>query len=184
MVVSLSLFPFLGRDFFPSVDAGQMRLHVRAPAGSRIEVTARKFSEVEKAVRQIVGNDQIKDVLDNIGLPYSGMNMAIGDTATVGTMDGEMLISLNEDHTPTAAHLADLRRELPKRFPDCQFFFQAADIVNQVLNFGQPAPIDIRVVGSDPQKTYALADRNSPGIWARCAGVVDSHVFQMPNVPG
>ena len=183
MIVSLALFPILGRDFFPNVDAGQMRLHVRAPAGSRIEVTAAYFARVEKAVRQIVGNDQIKTVLDNIGLPYSGMNMAIGDTATVGTMDGEMLISLNEDHTPTAAHMADLRRELPKRFPDCQFFFQAADIVNQVLNFGQPAPIDVRVVGSDPEKTYALAAKLAKDL-ATVPGVVDSHVYQVPNVPG
>jgi multidrug efflux pump subunit AcrB len=183
MVVSLALFPLLGRDFFPSVDAGQMRLHIRAPAGSRIEVTAQYFAEVEKAVRGIVGNDQIKNVLDNIGLPYSGMNMAIGDTATVGAMDGEMLISLNEDHTPTAAHMADLRRELPKRFPDCQFFFQAADIVNQVLNFGQPAPVDVRVVGSDPEKTYALASKLSRDL-ADVPGVVDSHIYQMPDVPG
>ena len=152
IAVSLGLFPILGRDFFPNVDAGQMRLHVRAPSGSRIEVTAQKFAQVEKAVRKIVGNNQIDSVLDNIGLPYSGMNMAIGDTATVGTMDGEILVSLKEDHTSTAAHMVDLRRELPKRFPDCQFFFQAADIVNQVLNFGQPAPIDVRVVGSDPEK--------------------------------
>ena len=183
IVISLALFPILGRDFFPNVDAGQMRLHIRAPAGSRIEVTARYFARVEKAVRQIVGNDQIKTVLDNIGLPYSGMNMAIGDTATVGTMDGEMLISLNEDHTPTAEHVADLRRELPRRFPDCQFFFQAADIVNQVLNFGQPAPIDIRVVGSDPQKTYALAAKLGKDLGG-VPGVVDSHVYQVPNVPG
>jgi multidrug efflux pump subunit AcrB len=183
MVVSLALFPILGRDFFPSVDAGQMRLHVRAPAGSRIEVTAKYFTSVEQAVREIVGNDQIKTVLDNIGLPYSGMNMAIGDTATVGTMDGEMLISLNENHTPTAAHMADLRRELPKRFPDCQFFFQAADIVNQVLNFGQPAPIDVRVVGSDPDKTYALASKLAKDL-GNVPGVVDSHVYQVPNVPG
>ncbi len=148
-----------------------------------IEVTARYFARVEKAVREIVGNDQIKSVLDNIGLPYSGMNMAIGDTATVGTMDGEMLISLNEDHTPTAAHMADLRRELPRRFPDCQFFFQAADIVNQVLNFGQPAPVDVRVVGSDPEKTYALAAKLSKDL-SGVPGVVDSHVYQIPNVPG
>jgi multidrug efflux pump subunit AcrB len=183
MVLSLALFPILGRDFFPSVDAGQMRLHVRAPAGARIEVTAEYFSRIEKAVREIVGNDQIKDVLDNIGLPYSGMNMAIGDTATVGTMDGEMLVSLNENHTPTAAHMADLRRELPRRFPDCQFFFQAADIVNQVLNFGQPAPIDVRVVGSDPEKTYALAAKLSTDLGS-VPGVVDSHVYQVPNVSG
>jgi multidrug efflux pump subunit AcrB len=183
MIFSLALFPILGRDFFPSVDAGQMRLHVRAPAGSRIEVTAQYFAQVEKAVREIVGNDQIDNMLDNIGLPYSGMNMAIGDTATVGTMDGEILISLNENHTPTAAHMADLRRELPKRFPDCQFFFQAADIVNQVLNFGQPAPIDVRVVGSDPQKTHALAAKLARDLGA-VPGVVDSHLYQVPDVAG
>ena len=186
MVVSLALFPFLGRDFFPSVDAGQMRLHVRAPAGSRLETTAQYFARVEKAVRQVVngrGPDQIDSVLANIGLPYSGMNMAIGDTATVGTMDGELLVSLKEAHSPTAAHMADLRRELPKRFPDCTFFFQAADIVNQVLNFGQPAPIDVRVVGSDATRTFALANKIARDLSA-VSGVVDAHVFQVPDVPG
>ena len=183
IVASLALYPLLGRDFFPSVDAGEMRLHVRAPAGSRIEVTAARFAEIEKAVRQIVGNGQIDNVLANIGLPYSGLNLSIGDTATVGTMDGELLVSLKEDHTPTAAHVADLRRELPERFPDCTFFFQAADIVNQVLNFGQPAPIDVRVVGSDPDKTYELAKKLAHDL-GTVPGVVDSHVFQMPDVPG
>ncbi len=183
IVLSLALFPILGRDFFPNVDAGQMRLHVRAPAGSRIEVTAQYFARVEKAVREIVGNDQVKTLLDNIGLPYSGMNMAIGDTATVGTMDGEILIALSENHTPTAAHVADLRRELPRRFPDCQFFFQAADIVNQVLNFGQPAPIDVRIVGSDPDRTYALATKLARDL-GTVPGVVDSHIYQVPDVPG
>ena len=183
VVASLALFPILGRDFFPSVDAGQMRLHVRAPAGSRIETTAQYFARVEKDVRHIVGNDQVRDVLANIGLPYSGMNMAIGDTATVGTMDGEMLVSLRDGHTPTAAHVADLRRQLPLDFPDCQFFFQAADIVNQVLNFGQPAPIDVRVVGSDPGQTYALAAKIARDLSA-VPGVVDSHVYQVPAVPG
>ncbi len=183
IVCSLALFPILGRDFFPNVDAGQMRLHVRAPAGSRIEVTAGYFSRIEKAVRQIVGPNQIENVLSNIGLPYSGMNMAVGDTATVGTMDGELLVSLTQDHTPTAAHMADLRRELPQRFPDCQFFFQAADIVNQVLNFGQPAPIDVRVTGSDPDRTYLLASKVAKDL-GTVPGVVDSHVYQMPKVPG
>jgi multidrug efflux pump subunit AcrB len=183
MILSLAIFPILGRDFFPSVDAGQMRLHIRAPAGSRIEVTAAYFARIEKAVREIVGNDQVKTVLSNIGLPYSGMNMAVGDTATVGVMDGEMLIALSGNHTPTAVHMADLRRELPKRFPQCQFFFQAADIVNQVLNFGQPAPIDVRIVGSDPDKTYAEAQKITADL-ARVPGVVDSHVYQMPDVPG
>jgi multidrug efflux pump subunit AcrB len=183
MILSLAMFPILGRDFFPSVDAGQMRLHIRAPAGSRIEFTAQYFARIEKAVREIVGQDQVKTILSNIGLPYSGMNMAIGDTSTVGVMDGEMLIALNENHTPTAEHIADLRRELPKRFPDCQFFFQAADIVNQVLNFGQPAPIDVRVVGSDPDKAYAQAKKIAADL-ALVPGVVDSHVYQMPDVPG
>ncbi len=182
-VGSLALFPILGRDFFPQVDAGEMRLHVRAPAGSRIETTAGYFARVEKDVRKIVGNRQIDDVLANIGLPYSGMNMAVGDTATVGTMDGEMLISLKADHTPTAAHVAALRRQLPLDFPDCQFFFQAADIVNQVLNFGAPAPIDVRVVGSDPGKTFALANKIAHDLSA-VPGVVDSHVYQVPAVPG
>jgi multidrug efflux pump subunit AcrB len=183
MIVSLAMFPILGRDFFPSVDAGQMRLHIRAPAGSRIEITAQYFAHIEKAVREIVGQDQVKTILSNIGLPYSGMNMAIGDTSTVGVMDGEMLIALSENHTPTARHIADLRRELPKRFPDCQFFFQAADIVNQVLNFGQPAPIDVRVVGSDPDKAYDQAKKIAADL-ALVPGVVDSHVYQMPDVPG
>jgi multidrug efflux pump subunit AcrB len=183
IVGSLALFPILGRDFFPSVDAGQMRLHVRCPRGSRIEVTAAYFSRIEQAIRDVVGKDQVKTMLDNIGLPYSGMNMAVGDTATVGAMDGEILISLSEDHTPTAAHMADLRRQLPRRFPDCQFFFQAADIVNQVLNFGQPSPIDVRVAGSDPDKTYAMATRLAKDLGG-VAGVVDSHVYQVPDVPG
>jgi multidrug efflux pump subunit AcrB len=183
IVASLALFPVLGRDFFPNVDAGQMRLHVRAPAGSRIETTGQYFANIEKATRDIVGRDQVADVLCNIGLPYSGLNLGVGDTATVGTMDGEMLVSLKQDHTPTAAHVADLRRELPGRFPDCQFFFQAADIVNQVLNFGQPAPIDIRVDGNDPAKTFELATKISHDL-AAVPGVVDSHIYQVPAVPG
>ncbi len=124
-----------------------MRLHVRAPAGTRLEKTQELFGRVERAIREIVGRDEVDVMLDNIGLPYSGINIALSDTATVGPMDGEILVSLKKEHRPTAEHMADLRRELPKRFPDMQFFFQPADIVNQVLNFGQPSPIDIRVQG-------------------------------------
>jgi multidrug efflux pump subunit AcrB len=182
MICSLALFPSLGRDFFPQVDAGQMRLHVRAPPATRIEETQRYFAEAERAIRQIVGNDQIDVILDNIGLPYSGINIALSDSATVGPMDGEILISLKKEHTPTAAHMADLRRELPKLFPSLQFFFQPADIVDQVLNFGQPAPIDIRVSGPDNDKVFALAAKISHDING-VPGVVDSHVFQVPNAP-
>jgi multidrug efflux pump subunit AcrB len=182
MAFSLLLFPHLGRDFFPQVDAGQMRLHVRAPPASRLEETQRYFAEVEGAIRQIVGQDQIEVILDNIGLPYSGINIALSDSATVGPMDGEILISLKEKHTPTAAHVADIRRDLPKRFPDLLFFFQPADIVNQVLNFGQPAPIDIRISGPERVDTYALAQKIAHQLNA-IPGVVDSHVFQVPDAP-
>ncbi len=182
MAVSLPLFPLLGRDFFPEVDAGQMRLHVRAPPGTRIEVTQRYFAQVEAAIRQLVGDRQIRVILDNIGLPYSGINIALSDSATVGPMDGEILISLTRKHAPTAELTAMLRRELPRRFPALQFFFQPADIVDQVLNFGQPAPIDIRVTGSDSDATYALATRLTR-LLARVPGVVDAHIFQVPDAP-
>ena len=179
---SLPLFPQLGRDFFPQVDAGQMRLHVRAPPATRIEETQHYFAEVENAIRQIVGQDQIDVILDNIGLPYSGINIALSDSATVGTMDGEILISLKKKHSPTAAHVADLRRELPRRFPELLFFFQPADIVDQVLNFGLPAPIDVRISGPNSDENYRLAGKITRDI-SRIPGVVDSHVFQVPDAP-
>jgi multidrug efflux pump subunit AcrB len=182
MACSLLLFPQLGRDFFPQVDAGQMRLHVRAPPASRLEETQRYFAEVENAIYQIVGRDQISVILDNIGLPYSGINIALSDSATVGPMDGEILISLKEKHSPTAAHVATLRHDLPRRFPDLQFFFQPADIVNQVLNFGQPAPIDVRISGPKGDEAYALAQKIARDMNA-IPGVVDSHVFQVPEAP-
>src|SRR5579871_5218554 len=182
IVASCLLFPRLGMDFFPQIDAGQMRLHVRAPPGTRLEETQQYFAEVEAAIREIVGNDQIEVVLSNIGLPYSGINIALSDSATVGPMDGEMLISLKETHTPTPEHIAELRRELPRRFPQLQFFFQPADIVNQVLNFGQPAPIDIRVAGPDANAAYAIARKIAQDL-NRVPGVVDSHVFQVPDAP-
>ena len=155
--VSWLLFPILGMDFFPQVDAGQMRLHVRAPNGTRLEKTQELFGHVEAAIREIVGRDEVDVMLDNIGLPYSGINIALSDTATAGPMDGEILISLVKDHRPTAGHIAALRRELPGRFPEMRFFFQPADIVNQVLNFGQPSPIDIRVTGAKEVENYKVA---------------------------
>ena len=182
IAVSALLFPLLGRDFFPQVDAGQMRLHVRAPAGTRLERTQQYFAEVETAIRRIVGTDQIDVMLDNIGLPYSGINIALSDSATVGPMDGEILISLNEKHAPTAKFIAMLRRELPARFAELQFFFQPADIVDQVLNFGQPAPIDVRISGPDQEAAFALASQVAHALRG-VPGVVDSHVFQVPNAP-
>ena len=182
IIVSALLFPFLGRDFFPQVDAGQMRLHVRAPPGTRLEKTQQLFSEVEAQIRKLVGNDQIDVMLDNIGLPYSGINIALSDSATVGPMDGEILISLKEKHEATAKLIALLRQDLPKRFAELQFFFQPADIVDQVLNFGQPAPIDVRISGPDQDEAFALASTIARSL-QRVEGVVDSHVFQVPNAP-
>jgi multidrug efflux pump subunit AcrB len=182
IICSLMLFPALGRDFFPQVDAGQFRMHVRAPPGTRIEQTQRDFAEVEAAIRNLTGDAQIDTILDNIGLPYSGMNIALSDSATVGPMDGEILVALKRNHTPTARLIARLRRELPRRFPEMTFFFQPADIVDQVLNFGQPAPIDIRISGPDSNAAYALANKLVRDLH-HVPGVVDSHVFQVPDAP-
>jgi multidrug efflux pump subunit AcrB len=182
ILCSLLLFPALGRDFFPQVDAGQMRLHVRAPPGTRIEQTQADFAQVETTIRGIAGTSQIDTILDNVGLPYSGINLALSDTATVGPMDGEILISLKPKHSPTAPIIARLRRELPQHYPQLEFFFQPADIVDQVLNFGQPAPIDIRISGPDANAAYALAGKLAHDL-QRIPGVVDSHVFQVPNAP-
>jgi multidrug efflux pump subunit AcrB len=182
IAASICLFPLLGRDFFPQVDAGQMRLHVRAPPGTRLEKTQQYFAEVEAQIRREIGNNQINVMLDNIGLPYSGINIALSDSATVGPMDGEILISLNERHRPTAQLIAKLRQSLPAHFAQLQFFFQPADIVDQVLNFGQPAPIDVRVSGPDQFEAFALASTIARDL-QKVPGVVDSHVFQVPNAP-
>jgi multidrug efflux pump subunit AcrB len=182
MAVSMLLFPMLGRDFFPDVDAGQMRLHVRSPPGTRLEQTQENFARVEGAIRNIVGGDQIDVILDNIGLPYSGINIALSDSATVGPMDGEILVSLKEKHTPTAELVARLRDELPKQFAQLDFFFQPADIVDQVLNFGQPAPIDVRITGRNSDETHATAVKLANAL-RQVPGIVDSHVFQVPDAP-
>jgi multidrug efflux pump subunit AcrB len=182
MVVSTFLFPLLGRDFFPQVDAGQMRLHVRAPPGTRLEKTQEYFAEVEAQIRKSIGSDQIDVMLDNIGLPYSGINIALSDSATVGPMDGEILISLTKKHAPTAQLIAMLRRTLPARFAQLQFFFQPADIVDQVLNFGQPAPIDVRISGPDQDAAFSTASEIARALM-QVPGIVDSHVFQVPNAP-
>ncbi len=179
---SCLLFPRLGMDFFPSVDAGQMRLHVRAPAGTKLETTQAEFAKVEREIRKIVGSGQIDVILDNIGLPYSGINIALSDSATVGPMDGEILISLKEGHSPTPEHMSALRRRLPKLFPQLQFFFQPADIVNQVLNFGQQAPIDIRVTGPKSKLNHEKAKQVLADL-RKVPGVVDAHIFQVPDAP-
>src|SRR5437667_1153502 len=150
LLVSLCLVPFLGRDFFPAVDAGQLRLHVRTPAGTRLEATEARFYEVGRKIREVIPPNEIQNVLDNIGLPVSGINLAFSDNATISSADGEILVALNAKHKPTAQYMRILRERLHHDFPDMEFYFAAPDIVSQILNFGIPAPIDIQITGRDP----------------------------------
>jgi multidrug efflux pump subunit AcrB len=179
--VSFSLFPFLGRDFFPSVDAGQFRLHVRAPAGTRIEETEQRFAQVEDVIRETIPANELDIVLDNIGLPYSGLSLALSDSATIGSLDGEILVSLKPNHQPTQNYVEELRNKLKAKFPDMTFFYQPADIVTQVLNFGLPAPIDIQVVGHD-SKNVDIAREIQQKV-AAVPGATDVHLQQVTAVP-
>jgi multidrug efflux pump subunit AcrB len=181
----LALTPFLGQDFFPQVDAGQIRLHVRAPAGTRIEETERYFAAVEGTIRSVVPAAELTDIADNIGLPYSGLNIAMSDTATIGPFDGEILVSLREgQHGPTWDYVRDLRARLGREFPTLTFFFQPADIVGQILNFGLPAPIDVQVIGpqANDKPNYAIA-RQIERRLAAISGAVDVHTHQIVDVP-
>ena len=180
-VGSACLLPFIGQDFFPSVDAGQFRLHVRAPAGTRIEETERLFSQVESAIRKSIPADQLDLTLDNIGLPVGGVNFAYSTTGSIGPSDGEILITLKEGHGPTADIIEGLRRRLPQQFPELTFFFQPADITSQILNFGLPAPIDIQVTGRDPAN-FALAEQIAARV-RRIPGAADTHIHQVVDMP-
>ena len=158
VAASFLLIPFLGRNFFPSVDSGQISLHVRAPLGTRIEQTAAQFDHIEQAIRQVVPPDQLQSIVDNIGLPFSGLNLAYSNTGSIGPQDGDILVSLNEKHGPTADFVKALRERLPQAFPGTTFSFLPADIISQILNFGAPAPIDLQVSGPDPESSRRYAD--------------------------
>jgi len=182
-VLSLGLYSFLGQDFFPQVDAGLLRLHVRARAGLRVEETARLCDEVEAVLREEIPHGQLQTILDNIGLPYSGINQSYSSNGTIGTSDAEILISLNpEQHEPTADITRHLREALPRRFPGVEFFFQPADIVTQILNFGLPAPIDVQVVGNDMASSYSLAQQIANKM-RHIPGTADVHVQQLLSLP-
>jgi len=181
-VVSCALYPFLGRDFFPTVDAGQIRLHMRAATGTRIEETARLADEVEAAIRRIVPPDQLETILDNLGVPNSGINLSYSNAGTIGTLDGEILLSLRPDHRPTDEFVTALRAELPRQFPGVEFFFQPADIVTQILNFGLPAAIDVQFTGANLEQNAALAAELLKSI-RRIPGAVDAHVHQRMDGP-
>src|SRR5439155_10928168 len=180
---SFLLYPFIGRDFFPTVDAGQLRLHVRAPAGTRIEETEKYFQSVEDYIRQVIPANEIGVIVDNIGVP-NAINLALSDSVTVGTADGEVLVALKQPHRPTAEYLKMLREQLPHRFPDLEFFTQPADIVSQILNFGLPAPIDIQVTGPLPESetNYRVAQQIAQELRS-VPGAVDVHVQQILDAP-
>jgi CzcA family heavy metal efflux pump len=182
-VLSLGLFMFLGQDFFPQVDAGQLRLHVRGRPGLRVEETARLCDEVETLLRQEIPKQELQTILDNIGLPNSGINQSYSSNGTIGSSDAEILIALDpEHHHPTAGYIRHLREILPQRFPGVEFFFQPADIVSQILNFGLPAPIDVQVVGADMASNYGIAQQIANRM-RHIPGAADVHVQQLLALP-
>jgi multidrug efflux pump subunit AcrB len=172
----------VGRDFFPAIDGGQIQLHVRAPAGTRIESTEAIFQAVEDKVRQVIPADQRGLIVDNIGLPARVYNLAFSDGSTIGINDGIILISLKDGHAPTADYVRKLRQVLPTAFPSDTFYFQAADIVTQILNFGLPAQIDVRTVGYDRTKNLQVAKELRQRM-AAIPGIVDAHLQQELDGP-
>ena len=176
------LFTRLGQDFFPTVDAGQFRLHLRASTGTRIENTARVTDEVESVIRQTVPPSELLGVLDNIGLPTSGINLSYSNGGTIGNFDAEILVSLQPNHRPTAEYVNALRERLPALFPSTTFYFQPADIVTQTLNFGLPSAIDVQIVGNDIKTNFKLATQLASHIRA-IPGSVDTYVYQLMNNP-
>jgi multidrug efflux pump subunit AcrB len=184
VAVSLGFVPLLGRDFFPSVDAGQMRLHVRGPPGTRIEETQRLFAAVEERVRKIVPADELDVIIDDIGVPVSGINLTLGDPSMISSADGEMLISLRPNHRPTAGYVHALRKDLASAFPQATFFFLAADISTQILNFGLSSPVDVRLTGpAGNQMTNLAIARDLASRIATIPGAVDVHLAQVMDTP-
>ncbi|KWE50658.1 RND transporter [Burkholderia ubonensis] len=181
-VLSTGLVLALGRDFFPNADSGNIRLHMRAPTGYRIEETARLADQVERVVREIVPPDELGAIVDNLGQPISGINLSYSNAGTIGSLDGEILIALKPGHAPTQRYVETLRARLPERFPGAEFFFQPSDIITQILNFGQPAAIDVQVLGNDLASNMAIASRLMKKV-RQIPGAVDAHVLQRNDQP-
>jgi multidrug efflux pump subunit AcrB len=180
---SLGLIMLVGEDFFPNVDSGQMRLHARGPAGTRIEETEVRFAALEHEIRAVIPPAEIDMLIDNIGIPNSWPSIAQGDIPTISSSDGEILISLNkENHRPTRDYEVLLRKRLRERFPDMVFFFQPANITSQILSFGLPAPIDLQVVGRNAEANYKIAQKLAARI-GRIPGAADVHVHQVAEQP-
>ena len=177
-----TLFFYVGRDFFPMIDGGQIQLHVRAPAGTRIEQTEHIFQAIEDKIREVIPENEREQILDNIGLPARNYNLAFSDGTTIGVNDGVILVTLKEGHPPTSTYVHKLREALPAAFPEMTFYFQAADMVTQILNFGIPAQIDVRTVGYDRANNLAVA-REIKDRLAAIPGIADAHVQQEVDAP-
>jgi multidrug efflux pump subunit AcrB len=183
IAASFGLVFLVGQDFFPNVDAGQMKLHARGPAGTRIEETEVRFSAIEREIRDVVPARELESIIDNIGIPNAWASLAQGDIPTISSADGEILIALNKDnHRSTFDYEVKLRKRLHEAFPDMVFFFQPANITSQILNFGLPAPIDLQVVGRDADADYKIAQSLAARI-ARIPGAADVHVHQVIDQP-
>jgi len=182
VALSMLLTPFLGQNFFPAVDAGQITMHVRAPIGSRIESTSAQFDRIARRVRQIIPANELVSVVDNIGLPVSSINATYNNSGTIGPQDGDILIQLAHEHAPTADYVRKLRETLPGAFPGATFSFLPADITSQILNFGAPAPIDVQITGKDAAGNYAYARTLLRKI-AAIPGVADARIQQSARYP-
>jgi multidrug efflux pump subunit AcrB len=183
-VLSFALLPLLGQDFFPAVDTGEFKLHLRAPTGTRIEETAALCDHVEDSIRKQIPQAELRSIIDNIGLPYSGINLSYSNSAPVGPGDADILVALSKDHHPTADYEHDIRLKLNEEFPGVTFYFLPADIVSQILNFGLPAPIDVQVVGSNLQANRQFADKLLNQL-KFVPGIVDLRIqqtFDQPNL--
>ena len=179
---AIFLIPFIGQNFFPEVDAGQIRLHVYAPHGTRIEETAKEFTDIENTIRKVIPPDELETVLDNIGLPASMINLAFMDSSQVGVGDGEILIALKENHKPTKEYVKKLRKVLEQEHPDSDFFFQNADMVGRILNFGLASPVDIQIQGQKREENYKLAVKMLEDV-RKVRGVADAHIHQITDTP-
>jgi multidrug efflux pump subunit AcrB len=182
LALGAAMLLLVGRDFFPAIDGGQIQLHVRAPAGTRIESTERIFQEVEDKIREIIPERERQLIVDNIGLPARAYNLAFTDGSTIGINDGVILVALKEGHAPTRDYVRKLRVALPAAFPEVVFYFQAADIVTQILNFGLPAQIDVRTVGYDRATNLRVAKELRQRI-AAVPGIADAHLQQEVDAP-
>ena len=181
-LLSFGLLPWLGQDFFPSVDSGEFTMHLRAPTGTRIEETAALCDRVESEIRQMIPPQEFAGVIDNIGLPYSGINLSYSNSAPIGTQDADIIVALSRKHHPTAGYVHDLRLKLARDFPGVTFYFLPSDMVTQILNFGLPAPIDIQVVGNDLEGNRQFADKLLARV-KNVSGTSDLRIQQAFNQP-